>query len=126
MKRFNLQEYLKNPDRKIITRNGKSARIICTNRVDKTHSILALLFEDEDRDREEVYQYTSKGEYYPNASSPHDLFFVSEKKEGWINIYHYDGIERANASKRIYDTKEEALKYKNSGYVDTVKIEWEE
>lgn len=126
MKKFSLEEYLKNPDRKIITRDGRSVRIICTNRVDKTHSILALLFEDEDRDREEVYQYTSKGEYYPNASSPHDLFFVSEKKEGWINIYHYDGIERANASKRIYDTKEEALKYKNSGYVDTVKIEWEE
>ena len=61
MKPFSLEEYLKNPYRKIITRDGKSARIICTDRVCKTHTILALLFEDEDRDREEVYQYTSKG-----------------------------------------------------------------
>lgn len=126
MKQFDLQEYLKNPTRPIVTRDGHAARIICTNRICKTHPVLALLIEDEDSDTEVVYQYTLQGEYFPNASSPHDLFFVTEKKEGWINIYHYDGIGNANASKRIYDTKEEALKYKNSGYVDTVKIEWEE
>lgn len=126
MKQFNLQAFLKNPTRPIVTRDGHAARIICTNRIDKTHSILALLFEDEDRDREEVYQYTSKGEYFPNASSPHDLFFAPIKKEGWINIYHYDGIENANAARRIYDTKEEALSCKNKGCVDTIKIEWEE
>lgn len=126
MEQFSLAEYLKNPTRPIVTRDGHAARIICTNRICKTHTILALLFEDEDSDREEVYQYTSKGEYFPNAISPHDLFFAPEKKEGWINIYHYDGLENANAARRIYDTKEEALKYKNKGYVDTVKIEWEE
>lgn len=126
MEQFSLAEYLKNPTRPIVTRDGNSVRIICTNRVDKTHSILALLFEDEDSDREEVYQYTPKGEYYPNAISPHDLCFAPIKKEGWVNIYHYDGIGSSNASRRIYDTKEEALIYKNKGYVDTVKIEWEE
>lgn len=126
MKKFNLKEYLKNPNSPIVTRDGHAARIICTNRVGKTHSILALLFEDEDRDREVVYQYTSKGEYFPNASSPHDLFFAPIKKEGWINIYHYDGIENANAARRIYDTKEEALACGNKGRVDTIKIEWEE
>lgn len=128
MKQFDLQEYLKNPTRPIVTRDGHAARIICTNRIDKTHTILALLFEDEDRDREEVYQYTSKGEYFPNASSPHDLFFAPIKKEGWINIYHYEGNPEANASRTIYDTKEEALsmRFKFNGCVDTIKIEWEE
>ena len=126
MEQFSLSEYLKNPARPIVTRDGRNVRIICTNRIDKTHSILALLFEDEDRDREEVYQYTSKGEYFPNASSPHDLFFAPIKKEGWINIYHYDGIENANAARRIYDTKEEALACENKGRIDTIKIEWEE
>lgn len=29
MKQFNLTEYLKNPDRQIITRDGDSVRIIC-------------------------------------------------------------------------------------------------
>ena len=29
MKQFNLEEYLENPDRRIITRDGDSVRIIC-------------------------------------------------------------------------------------------------
>ena len=126
MKQFNLEEYLTNPNRKIITRDGKSARIICTDRVDKTHTILALLFEDEDRDREEVYQYTSKGEYYPNASSPHDLFFAPIKKEGWINIYKINSI--ISPGPRAYDTKEEAESAagNRSDYISTIKIKWEE
>lgn len=126
MKQFNLEEYLKNPDRKIITRDGKSARIICTDRVCKTHTILALLFEDGDRDREEVYQYTSKGEYYSNASSPHDLFFVPVKKEGWINIYKINSI--ISPGPRAYDTKKEAESAAGdkSYYIATIKIKWEE
>lgn len=129
MEQFSLEEYLKNPNRKIITRDGKSARIICTDRVCKTHTILALLFED--RDREEVYQYTSKGEYYPNASSPHDLFFVPVKKEGWVNVYKYRYI-CTHLSGIIYSSKEEAesdAEVHESGintYITTIKIEWEE
>lgn len=123
MEQFSLEKYLKNPDRKIVTRDGRSARIVCTDRVCKTHTILALLFEDEDSDREEVYQYTSKGEYFPNASSPHDLFFVPIKKTGWINIYECAG--NANASRRIFNTKEEAQKNAKN-LIATLKIEWEE
>lgn len=125
MKQFDLQEYLKNPTRPIVTRDGHAARIICTNRICKTHPILALLFEDEDNDTEVVYQYTSQGEYFSNASSPHDLFFAPEKKEGWINIYRHKG-QNSTSSKSIYDTKEEALRYRFKHYADTVKIEWEE
>ena len=29
MKPFNLEEYLANPNRKIVTRDGRNARIIC-------------------------------------------------------------------------------------------------
>ena len=125
MKQFNLQEFLKNPTRPIVTRDGHAARIICTNRVDKTHSILALLFEDEDNDREEVYQYTSKGEYYPNASSPHDLFFAPIKKDGWINVYRENGGYNTFVCNRIFATKEEAQREKRD-IIATIKIEWEE
>ena len=31
MKQFNLEEYLKDPSREIITRDGRPVRIICTN-----------------------------------------------------------------------------------------------
>lgn len=125
MKQFDLQEFLKNPTRPIVTRDGHAARIICTNRIDKTHSILALLFEDEDRDREEVYQYTSKGEYYPNASSPHDLCFAPIKKEGWINVYRGNGGYSTFVCNRIFATKEEAQREKRD-IIATIKIEWEE
>lgn len=126
MKQFNLEEYLKNPTRKVITRDGKSARIICTDRVDKTHTILALLFENEDSDREEVYQYTSKGEYYPNAISPHDLCFAPIKKSGWINLYKMNSI--ISPGPRAYNTKEEAesVAGNRSDYISTIKIKWEE
>lgn len=127
MKQFDLQEFLKNPTRPIVTRDGHAARIICTNRICKTHPILALLFEDEDRDTEVVYQYTSQGEYYSNASSPHDLFFAPEKKIGWINLYKYkDDIV---TDKFILHSKEEALIQRDiyeDSYIATIKIEWEE
>lgn len=126
MKQFNVQEYLENPNKKIITRDGKSARIICTDRVCSTHPVLALLIDDK---IEEVYQYTSQGEYYPNASSPHDLFFAPEKKEGWLSIYRMDDGDIVLG--RIYSSKEVAesmAKKRGIGpyYVATTKIEWEE
>ena len=31
MKAFSLKEYLKNPERKVVTRNGKEVKIHCTN-----------------------------------------------------------------------------------------------
>ena len=43
MEQFDLEKYLKNPSRKIITRDGKSARIICTNRLDENYPVLALV-----------------------------------------------------------------------------------
>ena len=50
MKQFNLQEYLKNPNRRIVTRNGKSVKILCTDKRDKDdYNIVALIHEkDED------------------------------------------------------------------------------
>ena len=125
MKQFDLQEFLKNPTRPIVTRDGHDVRIICTNRIDKTHSILALLFEDEDRDREVVYQYTAKGEYYAHASSPHDLCFAPIKKEGWINVYRGNGGCNTFVCNRIFATKEEARREKRD-IIATIKIEWEE
>ena len=31
MNEFSLEEYLKNPERKVVTRDGKNVRIICTD-----------------------------------------------------------------------------------------------
>ena len=123
MEQFSLSEYLKNPDRKIVTRDGCKARVICTNRNSERYPVVALVQRGV---IENTYCYTRDGLCLGDIRALNDLFFVPEKKEGWINIYHYDGIENANAARRIYDAKEEALSCKNKGCVDTIKIEWEE
>lgn len=122
MKKFSLEEYLKNPERKIVTRDGHEARVICTDRNANDYIVIALV---QDHLNENIYSYTKEGLLRCNTESPSDLFFAPEKKEGWINIYHYDGIGNANASRRIFNTKEEAIACANKGRVDTIKIEWE-
>ena len=32
MKQFNLEEYLKNPSKNVVTRMGRKVRVICTDR----------------------------------------------------------------------------------------------
>ena len=123
MKPFNLEEYLANPSRKVVTRDGRSVRIICTDRKDLTYPVVAL---NETESRENLACYTKDGRYFTGVSHDYDLFFAPEKHEGWVNIYK----ERSDRSlgARIYPTKKDAKKEVNKwdDYVTTVKIEWEE
>lgn len=123
MKQFDLQEYLKNPDKKIITRDGRSARIICTD-AKRDFPLIALIEKD---DSELPVSYTPRGTTYEWRESDCDLFFAPEKKIGWINLYKYkDDIV---TDKFIMHSKEDARIqrdiYKDS-YITTIKIEWEE
>lgn len=124
MKQFNLDEYLKNPDRRLITKDGRSVRIICTNKLGRW-PIVALI---SDNGEEVIGSFTTDGKkYIPKAEvSLNDLFFAPEMRTGWINIYHYDGVGNANTSRRIFNTKEEAIASESKGRIDTIKIEWEE
>ena len=125
MKQFNLDEYLKNPTKKVITRDGRSARIVCTNRLDENYPVLALV---RNEDYEMCYSYTIFGKLYTNQSICRelDLFFAPEKKEGWINLYKMNSM--ISPGPRAYDTKEEAESAAGdkSYYISTIKIEWEE
>lgn len=123
MKQFSLEEYLKNPQKNVITRAGLPVRIICTDKKGLYHPVIALV---EQNNEEVPHMYYENGKYLFLMESDIDLFFASKKKEGWINIYHYNGIGNANASRRIFNTKEEALAGGNKGRIDTIKIEWEE
>ena len=124
MKPFSLEEYLKNPTRKVITGGGKSVRIICTNKLDSTTPIVALIY----KGAEEVIQlYTKEGRIiskYPCFK--YDLFFAPVKKSGWINLYKINSI--ISPGPRAYDTEEEAesAAVDKSNYISTIKIEREE
>ena len=125
MKQFNLEKYLENPNRKVVTRDGRSARIICTNRLDESFPVIALV---NNEDSEKCHSYTEFGKFngYQTLDCELDLFFAPDKKSGWINLYKMNSI--ISPGPRAYDTKEEAESAagNKSYYISTIKIEWEE
>lgn len=125
MEQFSLQEYLKNPSRKVVTRDGCPVRILCTDRKGD-YSIIALV-ENCDSTEESLYTYTKDG-YCGYASSDKDnLFFAPEKQTGWINVYRNSDSGHVYAG-AVYDSQEDAKKRKafDENYVTTIKIEWED
>ena len=122
MKQFNLTEYLKNPDRQIITRDGNSVRIICTD-AKGNFPIIALV--KTYNGSETVLRLKENGRFYNDTENSRDLFFAPIKKEGWVNMYK----TRSGAAQigQIYSSKEEAeMGRKDANYISTAKIEWEE
>ena len=124
MKEFNLTEYLKNPSQKVVTRDGREVRIICTD-MKSDFPIVALVY-DEEKQKESIECFFENGKYlfFDADDSPLDLFFAPVKREGWVNIYSEQ--EYRHPGENIFSTKEEAIKYKDINYITTVKIEWEE
>ena len=124
MKQFNLDEYLKNPNRKVVTRDGRSVRIRCTDRKSEQQPIVALV-EALTEDSEYVGTYRKDGRWSTSGfASDLDLFFAPEIHEGWVNVYQEDNLLRCG---NVYDTKYEAEQHGSyAKYIATVKIEWEE
>ena len=120
MKPFSLEEYLKNPSRKVVTRNGSKVRIICTDK--KGDCPIVALITTLDGVAEETVTYTKNGKFFGDTSYKYDLFFAPEKHEGWVNVYR--DLESGELyCGYVYDSEEEA---KKRGGIATVKIEWEE
>ena len=133
MKQFNLEEYLANPSRKVVTRDGRSARICCTDRKSEEQPIVALIASLTE-DSEYVGTYRKDGIWSTcGCASELDLFFAPEKHEGWVNIYKA-GVQRETlgylvtryAGSCIWSTEEEAKAAADPDPVATIKIEWEE
>ena len=126
MKQFSLEEFKKNPTRKVVTRSRKPVRIICTD-AKGDYPVIGLVHYTGGDERESPNTYTENGSYdISNDEDARDLFFAPEKKEGWVNIYklneHY-----MRAGDLVFKTKEEAAKSISSeDYVATVHIELEE
>ena len=122
MKQFSIEEYLKNPSRKVVTRSGDAVKIHCTDFDDDEYPIVARV-----EGTSVSTPFTKDGKYIKfNRDSKYDLFFAPEKHEGWINL-HKNGQTRVFPS-YIYQTKKDAEKYGvgKDSYLTTVKIEWEE
>ena len=122
MKQFSLDEYLKNPSRKVVTRDGSKVRIICTDK--KGDCPIVALITTLDGVAEETVTYKENGKFFGDTSYKYDLFFAPEKHEGWVNVHKVENTPYLDTC--IWPTEEEAKKWANENYVATVKIEWEE
>ena len=121
MKPFNLKEYIKNPNKKVITRSGRPVKIIYTDKKGM-YPVVALI--EYNNTYENVYAFTTDGRYNFVETDEKDLFFVTEKHKGWVNVYHQDNRLQC---RNVYNTESEAKLHSiNTNYLATVKIEWEE
>ena len=131
MRFFNLDEYLKKPSLKVVTRDGRNVRIICTDFLsDMNKPIIALIKEDENK--ESAWNFTENGKYHlpENKESLKDLYFAPTKREGWINLYKdRNGAYPSNfifeTEKKAQEEASEVLK-EYGKFIATIKIEWEE
>lgn len=98
----------------VCTRNGRKARIICFDTINKgNYPIIALL---EDKGSEAIFYYNKDGKC--NVGTELDLMMLPEKKEGWIIIH----------KEAIYDkeTAEKIARETTANVIRIQKIEWEE
>ena len=137
MKQFNLEEYLKNPDREVVTRDGHKVRIICTDR--KNHDsrpIIALVETDEDDEEVRSFEIDGKWSVY-GLETCLDLFFAPEKHEGWINLPALLPDLPHPFKIPVFETEAKAImaregiercriKIEDNSHYYSVKIEWEE
>ena len=122
MKQFNLEEYLANPLKKVVTRDGRSARIHCTNYT-RAQNIIAQI-----EGNDYSASFHKDGIFINGEKSNCDLFFAPEKHEGWLNLFKDTlGIIYGGC---VYTSKDEAKKEEHltdkESHVATIKIEWEE
>ena len=124
MKQFNLEKYLKNSSRKIVTRDGRNVRVLCTD-AKGDYPIVALIA-TLDGSIEFVCKFKKDGHFLDNDdnNSNLDLFFVPEKHERWVNLYKED--DNIYASMNTFKTKDEAEALSCKSCIATVKVEWEE
>ena len=123
MRQFSLEEYLKNPSRKVITRDGQSVKIYCTNFDSNSGQLIVAEIEGSGYST----TFFKNGKFFKSEETPLDLFFATEKHEGWINLYkNKDGISwiSPNYFKSKEEAEEEGKEYTCN--VTTIKIEWEE
>ena len=116
LKPFNFQKA--KAGQPVCTRDGRKARIICFDRRGDKFPIVALLDGCNEEHSEVAETFTNEGLYEIGKKSSNDLMMLPEKKEGWVNVY----------KDSVYDTKDEALigRSESRGYIDTIKISWEE
>ena len=122
MKPFSIKEHLEHPEWKVVTREGKPVRILCTDLDDNDYPVAAVV------GNFHVDKYTAEGIFHAGEETKYDLFFAPEKHEGWVIISKLPFTDSFEIFPEIFATKEEAVRVweDNPGIkCSIIKIEWE-
>lgn len=124
MKEFNFEAA--KAGKPVCTRDGRSVRILCFDR--KGYEDMPIMGLIDNGDRETSASWRPDGSItfcIGDSFKDGDLMMATEKREGWVNVYSFDGKRLADI---IYKTKEDAIKnaLPSVELIDTIKIEWEE
>ena len=124
MKPFNLEEYLKNPDREVVTRDGRPVRIICTDRKGLyTKPVIALITLP--NGDEGIKTFWDNGIETAGSEYENDLFFAPTKHTDYINLYRDESVYFLGG---VYTSEEYAknIARGNDQYITTIRVEWEQ
>ena len=102
MERFNLDEYIKNPSKRVVTRDGRNVKILCTDYI----GFGPIIAKVEGNNFSQMFY--SDGKSCWCEESAYDLFFAPEKYEGWINVYRDRDTGATSFGAILYTSREEA------------------
>lgn len=128
MKQFDLKEYLKDPNKKVVTRDGRNVRIICTDRrADEEEGGRPIVALVNNHASEELILCYKDGKHFCNSNSEEDLFFKPKTQTGWLNLYKDEKGRVAIGTVYPIEFEEKAMMAsEDKDYVATCKITWEE
>lgn len=115
------------PTKPVQTRDGRKARIVCTDATQSDYPIVALI---DSVFGEVPYAFRKDGTRFPKEDldmTEIDLINIPVKKEGWVNVYA-PGFQDFYVGwcSHAYRTKDQADKEAQPDRLDCVRIEWEE
>lgn len=122
MVQFNLDEFLKDRRRKVVTRSGLPVQIKGIYFSNPSYPVKAEINNLYTRD------FTENGLYQIDSETEYDLFFATEKHVGWINTFRGPSYELYIRDFRIFRSKEDAEESAKTYrvYVKPIRIEWED
>ena len=123
MKQFSLEEFKKNPNRKVVTRSGRPVRILCTDAKGDC-PVFGLALGVDGCEFPIMCSEIGETEFEED-----DLFFDTVTNEGWVNLYRTKSemITFGYFRNKIEDAiKEIDNKSNDCRHIATVKISWEE
>ena len=126
MKSFSLDEFLADRKREVVTRDGLSVlikNVYFSNPGYPVEAAIKIAVNNY-----HTCNFTGNDLYEIGKETKYDLFFVTEKREGWINVLKYNFGESFIGGMRIFRSKEEVEESAKNDrtYVKSIKIEWEE